>query len=230
MGLINNLSLFGFFSDATEKKTPLKSKYSMEKWSSTDKIGPIQVSWIWQCNYYNCLSFKSYQGFHWGFPKVMGFVLVVPWSSSTFFVLQTHLMSLYDMSIFDTPTGIGSVQMVSNSLALHGLQHARVPCPSPTPRACSNSNLSTQWCHPTISSSVISFFSCLPSFPASGPFPMSQFFASSSQSIGASTSTSVLPMNIQEWFPLALTGWISLQSHRHAQFLMNQKQFLCVPK
>ena len=200
----------------------------MEKWSSTDKIGPIQVSWIWQCNYYNCLSFKSYQGSHWGFPKVMGFVLVVPWSSSTFFVLQTHLMN--DMSIFDTPTGIGSVQMVSNSLALHGLQHTRVPCPSPTPRACSNSSLSTQWCHPTISSSVISFFSCLQSFPASGSFPMSQFFASSSQSIGASTSTSVLPMNIQEWFPLGWTGWISLQSHRHAQFLMNQKQFLCVPK
>ena len=93
-----------------------------------------------------------------------------------------------------------------------GLQHARLPCPSPTPRACSNSCPLSRWCHPTISSSVIPFSSCLQSFPAWGSFPMSQFFASGGQSIGASALASVLPMNIQDWFPLGLTGLTSLQS------------------
>ena len=100
---------------------------------------------------------------------------------------------------------------MSDSLWPHGLQHARLPYPSPTPGACSNSHPSGWWCHPTISSSVVPF-SCLQSFPASGSFPMSQFFLSGGQSIGASASASVLPMNIQGWFPLRLTGWISLQS------------------
>ena len=85
-------------------------------------------------------------------------------------------------------------------------------CLSPTNRACSDSRPSSRWCHPTILSSVIPFSSCLPSFPASGSFPVSQFFTSGDQSIGASASTSVLPMNIQDWFPLILTSWISLQS------------------
>ena len=95
-----------------------------------------------------------------------------------------------------------------DSLRPHGPQHTRPPCPSPTPGAYSNSCPSSQWCHPAISSSVIPFSSCPQSFPASGYFPMSQLFASGSQSIGASTSTSVLPMNIQHWFPLGWTGWI----------------------
>ena len=95
--------------------------------------------------------------------------------------------------------------------ATHGLQHTRLPCPSPTPESCSNSCPLSWWCHPTISSSVISF-SCLQSFPASGSFTISQFFISGGQSIGVSASASVLPMNIQDWFPLWLTGWISLQS------------------
>ena len=90
----------------------------------------------------------------------------------------------------------------------HELQHARLPCPSPTPRAYSNS---CQWCHLTISSSVVPF-SCLQSFPESGSFPVNQFFTSGGQSIGASASASVLPINIQDWFPLGLTGWISLHS------------------
>ena len=90
------------------------------------------------------------------------------------------------------------------------LQHARLPCPSLTTRVCSNSCLSSRWCHPTISSSVIPFSSCLQSYPASGPFPMSQFFVSGGQSIGASASA--LPMNIQGWFPLRLTSLISLLS------------------
>ena len=95
---------------------------------------------------------------------------------------------------------------------LCNLQHARPPCPSPTPRACSNSCPSSQWCHPTISSSVMPFSSRLQSFPASGPFKMSQSLASGGHRIGVSASASVLPMNIQDWFPLGWTGWISLQS------------------
>ena len=105
---------------------------------------------------------------------------------------------------------ISSVQfsclVMSNPLQTRGLQHARLPCPSPAPEAYSNSCPSSQWCHPTISSSVFPF-SCLQSFPASGAFPMSQFFTSGGQSIGVSTSASVLPKNIQDWFPL---GWFDL--------------------
>ena len=100
---------------------------------------------------------------------------------------------------------------MSDSLWPHGLQHNRLPLPSPTPTACSNSCPLSQWCHPIISSSVIPFSSCLQSFPASRSFPMSQVFASGDQNIGVSASASVLPMNIQDWFPLGWTGWISLQ-------------------
>ena len=105
-----------------------------------------------------------------------------------------------------------SCSVVSNSLWPHRLQHTRPPCPSPTPRAYSSTWPLSQWCHPTISSSVIPFSSCLQSFPASWSFPMTQFFASGGQNIGASASASVPPMNIQDWFTLGLTGWISLQS------------------
>ena len=105
-----------------------------------------------------------------------------------------------------------SCSVMSDSWRPHGLQHTRPPCPSPTPGACSNSCPSRQWCHPTIASSDIPFSSCLQSFPPSRSFPMSQFFASGGQSIGVSASTSVLPMNIQDRFPLGWTGWITLQS------------------
>ena len=105
-----------------------------------------------------------------------------------------------------------SHSVVSNSLWPHGLQLARPPCLSPTPRACSMSYPSSQWCHPTISSSVVPLSPCLQSFPASASFPMSQFFTSGGQSIGVSASTSVLPLNIQDWFPLGWSRWISLQS------------------
>ena len=104
-----------------------------------------------------------------------------------------------------------SRSVVSDSVRPHGMQHARPPCPSPTPRAYSNSCPLSQWYHPTISSSVIPFSSHLQSFPASGSFQMSPFFKSGGQSIGVSALASVLPMNIQEWFPLRWTGWISLQ-------------------
>ena len=101
---------------------------------------------------------------------------------------------------------------MSDSWRPHGLQHARLPWPSPTPGACSNSCPSNRWCHPTISSSVICFSSCLQSCPESGSFQRSQFFTSGSQSIRVSASASILPMNIQDWLPLGWTGWISLPS------------------
>ena len=104
-----------------------------------------------------------------------------------------------------------SHSVVSDSLQPHGLQHARPPCPSPAPRVYPNSCPLSRWCHPTTSSSVIPFSSHLQSFPASGSFPMSQLFASGGQSIGVSASTSVLPMNTQDWSPLGWTGWISLR-------------------
>ena len=102
-----------------------------------------------------------------------------------------------------------SCSVMSDSLWPHGPQHARPLCPWPTLKACSNSCLSSRWCHPTISSSVVPFSYHLQFFPASGAFPMSQFFTSGGQSIGVSASESVLLMNIQDWFPLWWTGWIS---------------------
>ena len=118
---------------------------------------------------------------------------------------------------------ISSVQfrhsVMSDSLRPHGLQHARPPCPSPTPGAYLNSHPSRQWCHPTISSSVVPFSSCLQSFPASRSFPMRQFFSSGGQSIGVSASA--FPMNIQDWFPLGLTGLISLQSKGLSRVFFN---------
>ena len=104
-----------------------------------------------------------------------------------------------------------SHSVVSDSLWPHGLQHARLPCSLPTRGACSNSCPLSRWCYPTISSSI-NPFSCLQCFPASGSFPIRQFFTSGSQSTGVSASASVLPMNIQDWFPLGLTGLISLPS------------------
>ena len=117
---------------------------------------------------------------------------------------------------YRTAIGLGSVRVhcsvVSGSLRPHGLQHARLPCPSPSPRASSNSCPLSRWCHATVSSSVVPFSSCLHSFSASGYFPLSQLFTSGGQNIGASASASVPPMNIQGWFSLGLTGLISLQS------------------
>ena len=110
---------------------------------------------------------------------------------------------------------------MSDSLQPHGLQHARLSCPLPTPGACSNSCPLSRWYHPTISSSVIPFSSCLQSFPASGSFQMSQLFTSGGQSTGVSASASILPMNIQGWFPLGWTGWIYLQFKRLSTVFSN---------
>ena len=121
-----------------------------------------------------------------------------------------------------------SRSVMSNSWWLHRLQHTRLPCSSPSPGACSNSCPLSQWCHPTISSSIIPFSSCLQSFPVSGSFLMNQFFTSGGQSIGASASALVLPMNIQDWFPLGLKGLFSLQSKGLSRVFSNttaQKQF-----
>ena len=129
---------------------------------------------------------------------------------------------------------ISSVQfshsVVSDSLWPQGLQHNQASHPSPSPGACSNSYPLSQWCHPTISLSVI-LFSCFQSFPASGSFQMSQFFTSGGQSIRVSASASVLPMNIQDWFPLGWTGWISLLSKGLSRVFSNttvqKHQFFC---
>ena len=138
---------------------------------------------------------------------------------------------------FDTWCLQFSHSIMSYTLRPYGMQHARLPCPSPTPRTCSNSRPSSQLCHPTISSSVNTFSSCLQSFSASGSFLMSQLFASGGQSIRASASASVLPMNIQDWFPLGWTGWISLQSKGLSRVFSNttvkkhqfRHRYTCVP-
>ena len=115
---------------------------------------------------------------------------------------------------------------MSDSLRPHEPQHARPPCPSPTPGVYSDSCPLSQWCHPTISSSVVPFSSCLQSFPASGSFQTSQFFTSGGQIIGVSTSASVLPVNTQDWSPLGWTGWISLHFKRYSRvFSTVQPQF-----
>ena len=113
-----------------------------------------------------------------------------------------------------------SCSVVSDSLWPHGLQHTRLPCPSPTPGDCSNSCPLSQWCHQTISSPVVPF-SCLQSFSASGSFPVSQVFSSDGQDIRTSASALVLPMNIQDWFPLGFTGRISLRSKGLSQVFSN---------
>ena len=114
-----------------------------------------------------------------------------------------------------------SVAQSCQTLRPLGLKHIRFPCPSPTPRAYSNSCPLSRWCHPIISASVVRFSSCLQSFPASGSFQMSQFLTSGGQRIGLSASASVLPMIIQDWFPLGLTDWISLLSQGLSRVFSN---------
>ena len=123
-----------------------------------------------------------------------------------------------------------SCSVVYDSLQPHELQHTRPPCPPPTPRVYPNSCPLSQWYHPTVSSSVVPFFSCLQSFPASRSFQMSQLFTSNGWNIGVSASTSVLPVNTQDWFPLGWTGWISLQSKGLSRVFSNttvQKHQFC---
>ena len=133
-------------------------------------------------------------------PQVCSLSLHLPYCSANRFITTIFPFSSVHLSC----------SVVSDSLGPHGLHHGRPPCPSPTPTIYANSCPSSRWCHPTISSFLIPFSSHPQSFPASGSFQMSQFFASDGQSIGVSASASVLPMNIQDWSPLGWTGWISL--------------------
>jgi len=147
-------------------------------------------------------------------PWTVSHKLLCPWDfpgkntgvDCHFLLHSTHWLCLNDVRI------ICGVSSVTQPLQPPGLQHTRPPCPSPTPSVYSNSCPLSWWCHPTISSSVVPFSSHLQSFPASGSFPVSQFFPSGDQSIGASALASILPMTIQDWLPLGWTGWISLQS------------------
>ena len=155
---------------------------------------------------------------HWFFSEVTEKVMVgdlkaylpCSWKLSSLYVNYFCLFVCFYL------TSVQSVQfscsVVSDSLRPHESQHTRPLCPSPTLGVYPNSCPSSQWCHPTISSSVVPFSSCPESLPASGSFPMSQLFAWGGQSIGVSASASVLPVNIKDWSPLGWTGWISLQS------------------
>ena len=127
-------------------------------------------------------------------------------------ILKRHCFHKDQSNSNEDPSVQFTRSVLSASLQSHGLQHTRLHCPSPTPRVYSNSCPLSQWWYPTTSPSVIPFSSCLQSCPASGSFQMSHFYASGGQSIGVSASASVLPKNIQEWFPLGWTGWISSQS------------------
>ena len=163
--------------------------------------------------------------------KTVSIIQERPWET-----LSLETIKKQEILGFATWTDFECIQfshsVMSNSLRPHGLQHARPPCPSPTPGVYPNS-CPLSWCHPTISSSVVPFSSCLQSFPALGSFPMSQSFASGGQSIGASASASasVLPMNIQDWFPLGCTGWMSLHfkglSRVFSNTTVQKHQFFC---
>ena len=155
---------------------------------------------------------KSFEGFFYERNKEMGWTVPEGWGPKQHFLKRW----ISDISAWLVET-VHSLLSFSYSVMFYslqpcGLQHTRLSCPSLSPEVCSNSCPLSQWCHPTISSSITPFSSCPPSFSASGSFPMGWLFASSGQSSVASTSTSVLPMNIQGWFPLGLTGWISLKS------------------
>jgi len=142
--------------------------------------------------------------------KKKGILIYCEWKCKLVQPLRKTVWRCLKTLKIELPSVQFSRSVVSDSLQPHGLQHARLPCPSPTSWAYSNSCPFSWWCHPTISSSVIPFSCCLQSFPASKYFPMSQFFTSGGQTIGISAWASVLPMNIQNWFLLGWTGWIFL--------------------
>ena len=144
--------------------------------------------------FFSSLIYKFFKGLGWISSKVASGIKILWFDDSTLNLL------LFSNSV------------LSSSFWIHALQYTRPPCPSPTPGVYSNSCPLSWWCHPNTSSSVVPFSSRLQSFPASGSFPMSQFFRLGSQTIGVSASTSVFPMNIQDWLPLGWTGLISLQS------------------
>ena len=162
-------------------------------------------------------------------------ILLIPWSLSSLAILfsvSVSVVLLYEFICFIFFCSVQfSLSVLSDSLRPHEPQHTRPPCPSPTPGVHPNPCPSSWWCHPVISSSVIPFSSCPQSFPASGSFPMNQLFASGGQNTRVSASTSVFPVNTQNWFPLGWTGWISLQSKGLSRVFSNttvqKHQFFC---
>ena len=186
-----------------------------------------QSTWTWWTSYKPMLAFSHcmslivtcmslFPVFSGRLKTGMGVLLIIVPPNHSGGKGKYHLVSSYSAQGVVPDSSHRSVHFshsaTSNSLQPHELQHTRLPCPSPTPKAYSNSCPSSLWCHPTISSSVVPFSSHLQYFPASGSFHMRQFLASGGQSIGVSASASVLPRNIQDWFPLGWTGWIPLQS------------------
>ena len=145
--------------------------------------------------------------------SLVGVSLQIVFSLAVFKILSLSLILTFSVQFI--------CSVMSNSLRPHESQHTRPPCPSPTSKVHPNPCPLSQWCHPAISSSVVPFPSCPQSLTASGSFPMSQLFAWGSQSIGISSSASILPMNTQNWFPLGWTGWISLQSKRLSRVFSN---------
>ena len=198
---------------------------------------PTYHQWVWcQLLAYHiqpslclgtCLLYPlCWEIFSWTDVEFSQMLFFTYWNNHMIFIFHstnvTH--NFYDFHLLTYPC-ISSVQfsrsVVSDSLRPHGLQHARPPWPSPTPRVYSNSCQFSWWCHPTISSSAVPFSSCPQSFTASGSFLMSQFFTPDGQSTGVSASASVLPMNIQDSFPLGWTSWISLQSKGPSRVFSN---------
>ena len=189
------------------------ARASLTCWRNSRKVSAPQRRQWWDRS-----MFEGWRGRLTGKPgtRGVGFCVFVSGWSCRLLALWPYFLQLprtwpHRLAYFHLALIQFSRSVVSDSLWPRGLQYARLPCPSPTPGTCSNSCPSSRWCHPTISSSVIPF-SHLQSFPALGSFPMSQFFASDGQSTGVSAMASVLPMNMQDWFPLGWTGWISLQS------------------
>ena len=181
--------------------------YSLVLWIHYPHKLSLEIRAVWFKSIYKSLTWKLF---------FMGLV-VSRWNKTT----RIFYPIFNGESLVPNMLKFSSVSQSCLTLWPHGLQHARLPCLSPTPGAYSNSCLLSQWFHPTISSSVIPFSSCLQSFSASGSFQMSQFFASRGQSIGASALASVLPINILVWFPLGWTGLISLQSRGLSRVFSN---------
>ena len=179
-------------------------------------LPPMRETWVWSLDGEDSL--KKGMATH---SRIL--VWEIAWKKKSG-GLQSHGVAMISFIIFQL-LQFSSVQfshsVVSDSLRPHESQHARPPCPSPTPRVYANSYPSNRWCHPAISSSIVPFSSCPQSLPASGSFPMSQLFAWGSQSIGVSASASVLPMNTQDWSPLEWTRWISLQSKGLSRVFFN---------
>ena len=177
---------------------------SSSKWIQVSRLMPLHLAYLWKL-------FKKY--FSWLLGWVFLFSVSSSWSSKS----QSHLWVIN--YVFCSVQFRHSI--MPHCLRPHGLHHARPPCLSSTPRVYWNSGPLSQRRHPTISPSVVTFSSCLQPFPASGSFQMSQLFASDGQSIRVSPSALVLPMNIQDWFPLGWTGWISLQSQELSSLLQH---------